>query len=108
MQTDTLPITAAQSGQDAEAAASVPADKLLVDSVGLARWTSLSLRHLRRLDSSRDIPGRVAVGRRVLFRTEIIIEWVRAGLPNREQWAALQRSGQTPHQQTGRPAGGAR
>jgi hypothetical protein len=55
----------------------------------LARLTSLSVRHLRRLDSSRDIPGRVAAGRRVLFRTEIIREWVRAGLPGQDQWAAL-------------------
>jgi hypothetical protein len=74
-----------------EATAPSPADKWLIDMAGLAQLTSLSVRHLRRLDSSRDIPGRVAVGRRVLFQTEVIREWVRAGLPGRDQWAALQR-----------------
>jgi hypothetical protein len=66
------------------------ADKLLIEMTDLAHLTILSIRHLRRLDSSRDIPGRVIVGRRVLFQTEIIWEWVRAGLPGREQWAVLQ------------------
>lgn len=64
-------------------------NKWLIDLAELARLTSLSVRHLRRLDSSRDIPGRVVVGRRVLFQTEIAREWVRAGLPGRDQWAAL-------------------
>ena len=66
------------------------ADKLLINMAELARLTSLSIRHLRRLDSSRDIPGRVVVGRRVLFQTESIREWVRAGLPGQNQWNALQ------------------
>ena len=70
-------------------------DKFLIDMAELAYLTSLSVRHLRRLDSSRDIPGRVATGRRVLFQTEIIRDWVRVGLPGREQWAALlKRNGQ--------------
>jgi hypothetical protein len=66
-----------------------PAIKLLIDMAELAYLTSLSIRHLRRLDSSQNIPGRVACGRRVLFQTEIIREWVRAGLPGRDEWAAL-------------------
>jgi hypothetical protein len=68
-----------------------PADKLLIDMAELAYLTSLSVRHLRRLDSSGDIPGRVVSGRRVLFQTDVIRDWVRAGLPGREQWAALQK-----------------
>ena len=64
-------------------------EPLLIDMAQLAHLTSLSIRHLRRLDSSRDIPGRVAVGRRVLFQTEIIREWVRAGLPGHDLWTAL-------------------
>lgn len=68
-----------------------PLDKLLIDMAELSSLTSVSVRHLRRLDSSRDVPGRVVVGRRVLFQTEIIRDWVRAGLPGREAWAALQR-----------------
>ena len=66
-----------------------PTEPLLIDMAQLAHLTSLSIRHLRRLDSSRDIPGRVAVGRRVLFQTEIIREWVRAGLPGHDLWTAL-------------------
>jgi hypothetical protein len=79
MQADPLPVL------------STLADKLLIDMAELARLTSLSVRHLRRLDSSRDIPGRVVAGRRVLFQTEIIRGWVRAGLPGREQWVTLQK-----------------
>jgi hypothetical protein len=67
-----------------------PLDKLLIDVADLARLTGLSVRHLRRLDSSRDIPGRVVHGRRVLFQSEVIRAWVRAGLPDREHWALLQ------------------
>jgi hypothetical protein len=51
-----------------------PGEPLLLDMAQLARLTSLSVRTLRRLDCGRDIPGRVAVGRRVLFQTEIIRE----------------------------------
>ena len=68
-----------------------PADKLLIDMAELAHLTSLSVRTLRRMDACRDIPGRVVAGRRVLFQTEVIREWVRAGLPDQEHWAALQR-----------------
>jgi hypothetical protein len=64
---------------------------MLIDLPALAPLTSLSLRTLRRMDASRDIPGRVVVGRRVLFQTEVIREWIRAGLPDADQWAALQR-----------------
>jgi hypothetical protein len=94
MPADTFPIPAAPSGPAPKPAALAPLDKLLIDMAELARLTSLSVRHLRRLDSSRDIPGRVVQGRRVLFQTEIIREWVRAGLPDCEHWPALlKRSG---------------
>jgi hypothetical protein len=86
---DTLPIPAPPPGQAPESAALAPLDKLLIALAELAQLTSLSVRHLRRLDSSRDIPGRVVHGRRVLFQMEIIREWVRAGLPGREQWTGL-------------------
>jgi hypothetical protein len=89
MPADLISFPLKPQGQDAEA--SSLADKLLIDMAELARVTSLSVRTLRRLDASRDIPGRVVVGRRVLFQTEIIREWARAGLPDRDQWAALQK-----------------
>jgi hypothetical protein len=40
------------------------------------------------MDSCSDIPGRVVVRRRVLYQLEIIREWVRLGLPDRETWQA--------------------
>jgi hypothetical protein len=91
MPADTVPFAAAPSVASGEPIAHPVADKLLIDVAELAHLTSLSVRTLRRLDASHDIPGRVAVGRRVLFQTEVIREWVRAGLPGRDQWATLQK-----------------
>jgi hypothetical protein len=91
MRIETMVIPITPPSQDPEAACPDTGNKLLIDMAALAHLTSLSVRHLRRLDSSRDIPGRVVVGRRVLFQTEVIREWVRAGLPGREQWAAIQK-----------------
>jgi hypothetical protein len=86
---ETLPLPLAAP----ESAAPSPLDRLLIDVAVLAQLTSLSVRHLRRLDSSGDIPGRVAHGRRVLYQTAAIREWVGAGLPDRDHWpAALKRS----------------
>jgi hypothetical protein len=84
---ETIPF--ASSLPQTQNASPSPTEKLLIDIAELALLTSLSVRHLRRLDSSRDIPGRVVHGRRVLFQTELIREWVRAGLPGHEQWAGL-------------------
>jgi hypothetical protein len=68
---------------------------LLIDMAELSRLTALSVRTLRRMDASREIPGRVVVRRCVRFQSEIIREWVRAGLPDQEQWAAvIKRAGQ--------------
>ena len=86
-----IPFTLPPSSHAGDGVPSPPADKLLIDVAELARLTSLSVRTLRRMDSSQDIPGRVIAGRRVLFQTEVIREWVRAGLPGRDQWAALQK-----------------
>ena len=86
---------------DAAPAPDPLAGMLTIDIPGLRRATGLSVRTLRRMDSGGDIPGRVVVGRRVLFQTEIIREWVRAGLPDREIWAALQRA--RAAQASGRP-----
>ena len=67
-------------------------DKLLIDTAELARLTSLSKRTIRRMDAARDIPGRVTAGRRVLYQSDIIRQWVKAGLPGRAEWEALQRA----------------
>lgn len=60
-------------------------EPLLIDLPELARLTSLGLRTLRRLDNQRAIPGRVTLGRRVLFRLEAIREWVEAGLVGKDR-----------------------
>jgi hypothetical protein len=73
------------------------AEKLLIDVAELAYLTSLSVRHLRRLDSSGDIPGRTTIGRRVLFQTEIIRQWVRTGLPDRDHWQAIEAAARSPN-----------
>jgi hypothetical protein len=65
-------------------------DRLLIDVRELSRLTSLSVRTLRRMDSCGDIPGRVVVRRRVLYQLELIREWVRCGLPDRDKWQARQ------------------
>ncbi|HKB40498.1 MAG TPA: hypothetical protein VKD72_29000 [Gemmataceae bacterium] len=87
---DIVPFPPTLSGNTGDVVPS-PTDKLLIDMAGLAHLTSLSVRTLRRMDAARDIPGRVAVGRRVLFQTEIIRAWVRAGLPGRKEWETLTR-----------------
>jgi hypothetical protein len=86
MPADAIPLAAEPLDQAPETVGLSPLDKLLITMSELAHLTSLSVRHLRRLDSSGDIPGRVLCGRRVLFQTEIIREWVRAGLPGRDRW----------------------
>jgi hypothetical protein len=91
MPTESIPVSVTQNGQTGDPVVLSVAGKLLIDMAQLSALTSLGVRTLRRLDASRDIPGRVVVGRRVLFQTEIIREWVRAGLPEHEQWAVLLR-----------------
>jgi predicted DNA-binding transcriptional regulator AlpA len=76
---------------DARSANNPSCQPLLIDMHELSRLTSLSVRTLHRLNAAGHLPGRVTVGRRVLFQTAIICQWVQSGLPDREQWAALQR-----------------
>jgi hypothetical protein len=66
-------------------------EPLLVDIQRLAALLSMSERHLRRLDSSRDIPGRLLSGRRVLFQMAAIRRWIELGLPDRERFEILTR-----------------
>ncbi len=60
--------------------------------------TGISVRHLRRLDCEGALPGRLTVGRKVLFRAEAIREWIAAGCPDRAGWEALQRAGRPARQ----------
>jgi excisionase family DNA binding protein len=87
---DTLPL----SHDRVPSPVAVPLSERLTWTLAeLAALTGISLRHLRRLDSDRHIPGRLTVGRRVLFTAATIREWVREGMPGRERWQALQRAG---------------
>jgi hypothetical protein len=91
MPAETIPFAPAPMAPAAEAKPDAAGDRLLIGIPMLSWLTSLSTRQLRRMDCTRDIPGRVQVGRRVLFQTEIVRAWVQAGLPEREAWLALQR-----------------
>jgi predicted DNA-binding transcriptional regulator AlpA len=79
------------STQPTDNVTAVTDDRWLIDIFELARLTTLSLSTLRRLDGCREIPGRVTVRRRVLFVAETVRQWVLAGLPNRDEWLALQK-----------------
>lgn len=76
---------------DAKALALEP---LCIDIEMLAQLTTLSKRHLRRLDSSGDIPGRIRSGKCVRFRLADIRLWAHHGMPNKARWAMLERTGQ--------------
>lgn len=56
-----------------------PMSRLLLTLAELAALTGLSQRHLRRLDASRSIPGRVTSGKRILFRTDAVRDWIASG-----------------------------
>ena len=66
-------------------------EPLLVDIPRLVLLLSMSERHLRRLDSSRDIPGRLVSGRRVLFQMAVIKQWIGLGMPDRDRFEILTR-----------------
>jgi hypothetical protein len=87
---DTLPLPP----EPAPAPAAVPlSERLTWRFADLSALTSISERHLRRLDADRDIPGRLTCGRRVLFVAETVRQWIREGMPDRERWEALRRAG---------------
>jgi hypothetical protein len=71
-------------------------DRLTWGIPDLHELTGISIRHLRRMDACGDIPGRITVGRLVLFSAEIIRQWVRDGMPDRERWERLQRAATGP------------
>lgn len=74
---------------DREPTPTPDADMLAVDIPWIAKRTPVSVRHLRRLDSSRDIPGRFVAGRRVLFQADVIRRWIAAGMPDRQTFELL-------------------
>jgi hypothetical protein len=88
---DTLPLPP----EVAPAPTAVPlVERLTWTLSDLSALTGVSLRHLRRLDADRNIPGRLTVGRKVLFTAELVREWIRSGMPDTERWEQLQRAAQ--------------
>ncbi len=51
------------------------------DSPDVAHVLQVSLRHVRRLDARRVIPGRMTIGRLVRYRRDAVDQWVAAGCP---------------------------
>lgn len=65
---------------------------LAVDARRLAAMLGLSLRTIRRLDSSARLPRPIRIGSAVRWRCGEIEAWVAAGCPDRERWEAEKRS----------------
>ena len=55
----------------------------------LAERMGVSLRHVRRLDSSGQLPKPVRLGRSVRWPVSEIEAWLAAGAPGREAWQAM-------------------
>jgi predicted DNA-binding transcriptional regulator AlpA len=64
---------------------------LLIDAEDLARLLSVSLRHVRRMDSADELPRPLRLGGSVRWRAEEIRRWVESGCPVRKLWDAMQR-----------------
>ncbi|MCY2945261.1 MAG: AlpA family phage regulatory protein [Planctomycetota bacterium] len=65
-------------------------ESLVVRAKELAKLLSVSLVHIRRLDSAGKLPKPVRLGNCVSWRRAEIEEWLAAGSPNREKWLAIQ------------------
>ena len=51
------------------------------DSSEVARVLGVSIRHVRRMDARRAIPGRMTIGRLVRYHRDALDKWVAAGCP---------------------------
>ena len=56
-------------------------EPLLVDVPRLAALMSVGERTVWRLDAARTIPGRMLVGRRVVYSLAAIRQWIASGMP---------------------------
>ncbi len=65
---------------------------VLLSANDLARELNVSLRHVRRLDSSGKLPQPLRIGRCVRWSRETITSWVAAGCPDRDTWEAMKNS----------------
>ena len=65
-------------------------ESLLIRAKELAKLLSVSLIHIRRLDSVGKLPKPIRLGDCVTWRRAEIEDWLEAGSPNREKWTAIQ------------------
>ena len=65
-------------------------ESLVVRAKELAKLLSVSLIHIRRLDSAGKLPKPIRLGGCVSWRRGEIAEWLEAGSPPREKWMAIQ------------------
>ena len=64
---------------------------LLVDANSLAALLGVALRHVRRLDACGLLPQAVRLDRAKRWLAEMILEWLQAGSPPRQQFEVMQR-----------------
>lgn len=85
---DTLPL---QSSVPALAARKRrrPLSPLVVDARRLAKLLCCGLRTVRTLDAAGKLPAPLRIGGRVVWRLKEIRDWLAAGAPDRETWAAI-------------------
>lgn len=67
------------------------ASRLLIDAAGLAKLLSCSTRHVRRMDSARELPCPLRLGRAVRWRLDEIQDWIEASCPDRRTWEMMRR-----------------
>ncbi|RLS97732.1 MAG: AlpA family phage regulatory protein [Planctomycetota bacterium] len=65
-------------------------ESLVVRAKELAKLLSVSLVHIRRMDSAGKLPKPIRLGGCVSWRRGEIEAWILAGTPNREKWQAIQ------------------
>ena len=65
-------------------------DPIIVRGKELAKLLSVSLVHLRRLDSGGKLPKPLRLGHCVGWSLPEVQSWIEAGTPTRERWIAIQ------------------
>ena len=63
--------------------------QLALSADGLAQMLGVSLRHVRRMDSSAKLPRPIRLGASVRWTVAEIEAWLAAGAPDRRTWQAM-------------------
>lgn len=62
---------------------------LVADARRLAAMLGVGLRTVRTWDAAGRLPAPVRIGGRVVWRVDELRDWLDAGAPNRDRWAAI-------------------